>query len=394
MASRLEKFFALIVIFAGTAFAGPQPGLAKNSAPMAPAHPISMAGKTAEQYYKNIKVFKGVPASQIIPAMHFIAASLGVRCTFCHVMKGQPPRFDFASDDKRTKRTARKMVLMMRSIDNNNFHGRLVVTCATCHNGHPHPRSVPALAEASFAPPPSPPHPAFESMPLPSKVLGAYDAAIGGEAPARKVTTRILEGTVTMGPHRTLPVTIYEKAPNKFLDVVTLPNGRTVEQGTNGTLAWIRTPRGVMPAFGPDAEQIHEQANFYGNLDVINVAQDYPHMRVRGTAKIGGQETYILEAHSAPGGPFEQLYFDRQTGLLLRVTHFTPTPVGNLPSRVDFADYRDVDGIKIPYQVTFTTTEGGMTETFTHVSLDIPIQDSKFNMPVVHAGSRQARTGP
>jgi outer membrane lipoprotein-sorting protein len=354
------------------------------SAPVAPApaHPMSMEGKTAEQYYKNIKVFKGVPASQIIPAMHFIAASLGVRCTFCHVMQGHPPRFDFAKDDKRPKRTARKMVLMMRSINENNFHGRMAVTCATCHNGHPHPDAVPALAAASFAPPGPPPgRPAFQMMPMPPKVLNAYYQAIGGAEAAQKITTRVLKGTLTMGPNRTAPVEIYEKAPDKFLAVATFPNGRTMERGTNGTIAWMSTPRGVMRVSGPEAEVMKRQSDFYGDLDVVNLKQNYPRMRVRGTEKIGGREAYILEAHAVSGGAFERLYFDKENGLLLRVVHFTPTPVGNLPDQTDFSDYRQVEGIKVPFQVETSSTEGVTTETFTDVSLNTPIEDSRFDMP-------------
>ncbi len=381
LAAALILHIAAARTFAAQREPAPPPHGAPARLPM-PAHPMSMEGKTAEQYYKNIKVFKGVPASQIIPAMHFIAASLGVRCTFCHVMTGNPPRFDFAKDDKRTKRTARKMVLMMRSINNNNFHGRMVVTCATCHNGHPHPQAVPALATASFGPPGPPPgRPAFQMMPMPPKVLGAYYQVIGGADVARKITTRVLKGTMTMGPNRAAPVEIYEKAPDNFLAVVTFPNGRTMDRGTNGRVAWMSTPRGVMRAFGPEAEGMKQQADFYGNLDILNLKQNYPRMRVRGTEKIGGREAYILEAHAATGGAFERLYFDKENGLLLRVVHFTPTPVGHLPDQTDFSDYREVNGIKVPFHVVISSTEGATTETFTHVTLNTPIEDSKFAMP-------------
>lgn len=383
MRMNLLKAFILVIALSGTTTFGAQEGTVRHApaVPPAPAHPLSMAGKTAEQYYKNIKVFKGVPASEIIPAMHFIAASLGVRCTFCHVMKGNPPRFDFASDDKRTKRTARKMVLMMRSIDDNNFHGRMVVTCVTCHNGHPHPNSVPALAAANFVPPPPHQERSAFQMPMPTKVLDAYYRAIGGEAAAQKVTSRVIEGTLSMGPNRTLPVKIYEKAPNEFLNVLTLPNGGTMELGTNGTVAWMSTPRGVMPAFGPEAEGMKEQADFYGNLDILNLQKKYPRMRVRGVKTISGHQAYVLEAHQAAGGAFERLYFDKTSGLLLRIQHFTPTPVGNLPEQTDYADYRNVNGIQIPFQVKASSTEGVTTETFNHVAINPPIADSKFAMP-------------
>jgi hypothetical protein len=48
---------------------------------------------------------------------------------------------------------------------------------------------------------------------------------------------------------------------------------------------------------------------------------------------------------------------------------------------MDFANYRQVDGIQMPFQVKISTTEDTHTETFSHVALNTPIANSKFNMP-------------
>src|SRR5678816_1342066 len=52
--------------------------------------------KTVDQVHKNIQVLKGVPESQLVPVMNYMSASLGVRCTYCHVNKDG--NWDFASD--------------------------------------------------------------------------------------------------------------------------------------------------------------------------------------------------------------------------------------------------------------------------------------------------------
>jgi hypothetical protein len=80
--------------------------------------------KTAEQAYKNIQVFKGVPAYQLLGAMNFMADSLGVSCNHCHV-KNQ-----FAKDDKPAKQIARQHILTMRAVNDAAFEGRTVVNCA------------------------------------------------------------------------------------------------------------------------------------------------------------------------------------------------------------------------------------------------------------------------
>ena len=85
--------------------------------------------KTASQQFKNIQVLKDIPADQLIPSMQFITASLGVECEYCHVEHAMD------KDDKKTKVTARKMMEMMLTINQENFEGHRVVTCYTCHQG-------------------------------------------------------------------------------------------------------------------------------------------------------------------------------------------------------------------------------------------------------------------
>jgi len=75
------------------------------------ASTLAAAPKTASQQFKNIQVLKDVPADQLIPAMQFITASLGVDCEYCHVEKA------FDKDDKKPKVMARKMMEMMITIN-------------------------------------------------------------------------------------------------------------------------------------------------------------------------------------------------------------------------------------------------------------------------------------
>jgi hypothetical protein len=95
----------------------------------------AQAPKPAEEVYKNIQVFKGVPAPQLMEAMHSFTHSLGVKCDFCHVEHA------FDKDDKQEKQTARKMILMARGINKDNFGGERRVTCWTCHRGATEPES-------------------------------------------------------------------------------------------------------------------------------------------------------------------------------------------------------------------------------------------------------------
>ena len=127
--------------------------------PDAAGEPLRKPEETAEQHFKNVKTdMKALPASQFIDQMRYFAWSLGKDCEFCHV------KDHFDSDDKKEKKAARDMVVMVGSIDRDNFKGRPEVRCFTCHEGHNHPLSRPLfpdeIAKMESAQERGPEHPA------------------------------------------------------------------------------------------------------------------------------------------------------------------------------------------------------------------------------------------
>src|ERR1700689_5156794 len=136
--------FVFSLVLAGVGARGQTaPSTALQAAPQSAP---TQTPKMAEQVFKNIQVLKGVPADQVIPAMQFIAASLGVECEFCHVQGA------FEKDDKKPKQTARKMMEMMFAINKDNFEGHREVTCYSCHRGSVDPVGTPLVMTAEPKP--------------------------------------------------------------------------------------------------------------------------------------------------------------------------------------------------------------------------------------------------
>src|SRR3954470_671560 len=102
-----------------------------------------------EQTKKNIKVLQGLPSTQLIPVMAFMSNSLGVTCAHCHAKAWE-------SDEKPAKETARKMIAMERAINEQQFGGKLTVTCNTCHQGRVKPIAIPDVANAGWNARPAP----------------------------------------------------------------------------------------------------------------------------------------------------------------------------------------------------------------------------------------------
>jgi photosynthetic reaction center cytochrome c subunit len=201
---------------------------AQTSAVTPPATPL------AEQQYKNIQTLKGIPVDQMIPAMQFISASLGVECEYCHV------RGAMEKDDKKPKLRAREMISMMMALNKYNFKGHREVTCYSCHCGTADPVGTPMVATEDSKPEPREEKNSSEEKPaLPSadQILGKYLTAVGGAEALQKITSRTEKGTLTMFGDKRLPVDVYAKAPDKRVSIMHLPEGDSVT-GFDGHSGW------------------------------------------------------------------------------------------------------------------------------------------------------------
>ena len=340
--------------------------------------PGNPEGKTAEQVYKNIKVLNGTPADQLIESMHLIRGALGVECEFCHDEQ------DRSLDTKKPKETARDMMRMVMEINKNSFKGRQEVTCYTCHRGSSDPASTLVL--------PVPEAREESKLALPSidQVLAKYVDALGGEQAIRKVTSRVITGTqfIPTGPGGAIPVPAElerdEKAPNLVVNIYRTPT-YTISDGFDGTKAWAQNMQGRVNEPGAtDQMRAKRDADFYLPLDL---KQTYMQMTVRGVTRVNDHDAYVVIARPQ-GDSAVRLYFDIQSGLLLRKLTVLPTPLGNAPYQMDFDDYRDTgSGVKFPYLITMTpatprsTPETSATIRVTKVQDNAPVESSKFAKP-------------
>jgi len=350
--------------------------------------------KTTEQVQKNIKVLTGLPQSQLIPVMNYMASSMGRRCNFCHVNNNG--QWDYASDEKPEKNTAREMIKLVLDVNKNTFKGNTEVGCYTCHRGRNQPQSLPALplplpspppanagagAPASGAGSPAPqasPRPSPPPLPSADDVFNKYIAAIGGQAAIDKLTSRTGKGTLVQANGNTLQFEMYQSG-EKFYFLATTPQG-PFERGFNGQVGWEKTARGVRELTGGELTNLKMSNALYS---LIKLKEQYARPpRVRRD-RIGDRDVYVTDGVMADGKRL-RLFFDSASGLLVRRVTILSTMVGNIPDQVDLEDYREVDGVKIPFIARSATTEAGnptSTRTFTEIKINAPVDDAKFNRP-------------
>ncbi len=328
--------------------------------------------KTAEQAFKNIKVIKNMPASQLQSAMSFMAASLGVDCSYCHT----PPAME--KDEKATKETARRMLTMVDEI-NKNFGDKISVTCATCHRGKPKPVIVPPLPSISTPFPKKSANDNPQLLPTVTEILDRYIKELGGIQALNKITTRVRKGSVEVAGLQG-SFEFYEAAPNKALLTGLLPPpAGSVQQAYDGNRGWVKNSSGIFDMSGDGLVQVRREWVF--NSD-INLKEQFNSMDVIGRERIDGREFYVVQG-TRPEGLVERLYFDVSTGLLTRRYSETPTYFGSLPNTTDFDDYRKVGDVKLPFVVRKVRGGTILQQNISEYRLNIKVDDAWFKKPEV-----------
>ena len=334
----------------------------------------------AGEVFKNVMLLRGIPVDTFFEAMGMFANSMGNDCTFCHASEAVFDKAKFADSTPRIMK-ARQMIVMMNGINKQYFAGATRVTCFTCHGGSDRPRSESDLA-LQYAEPVFDPN-AREMPPDPrvsaNQVFDKYIQALGGADRLAKLTSYVAKGSYA-GFDTSLeeiPVEIYAAAPNLMIMVTHLATG-TNTKAYNGRNGWIAGPDTPLPLVTLTA----------GNLDrarleaivafAAAIRQACSEWRV-GVALIGDQGLQVVQGLQG-GQPAVNLYFD-DSGLLMRMVTWTQTPVGFVPTQIDYADYRDVAGVKVPFRRTVSQTYMRMSIVLSEVQPNVAIDRSKFERP-------------
>jgi hypothetical protein len=363
-------------------------------------------GQTAAQVYKSVQIMKDVPSLQVIPTMRVIAASLGVECEFCHVT-------DRSVETEKTP-VSRRMMALTNALNQNSFAGRPVVTCYTCHRGSSSAASAPVptgqytaqgvgvLLKGNGNPIPGGPDAVLAqrfresvaaqaaSLPSPQAIFARYVTALGGEAAIRRVTSRRITALQEsaadvrgLAPSLHTLVQQYGKAPNQWVTTLQTANAKTA-RGFDGTVAWIQDARGAVTestgaAPAPPLARVRRNADFY---EPLNLTQAYSQVATKDLVKVHDRDAYLVVGVPAGDLP-EQLYFDKETGLLVRKGTATTTAFGDYAIQTDYEDYREVSGVKYPYVVrTIGVSPADSTTTYVErIENNPPLDNVTFAKP-------------
>ena len=339
----------------------------------------------AEDAFTNVLVLRGVPVDQFMDTMGMISAALNVNCVDCHAEDGSSSWDKFAIETPR-KRRARAMIQMVNEINRTNFGGTQRVTCFTCHRGDPRPKTAASL-DVQYGDRPEDPNEIFfptqviPRLPTVDQVFDKYIQALGGEQQLANLTSFVAEGTYTGYDSESLPVRveIFANAPDQNAMIVDLPWGESVRT-FDGREAWVASPDRplpLMPLTGENLDGARMDAMLSFPAQINQVSNQW---RIGFSKFIDDREVQVVQGTDG-GRPPVTLYFDEESGLLVRLVRFSSTLIGRVPTQIDYADYREVSGVMMPFRWTVTWTNGQFTIELGDVRENVPIDAARFARP-------------
>jgi hypothetical protein len=349
--------------------------------PAAPAERVQLA----EEVFTNIQQLKGLPVKEFMGTMGMFSASTGLNCVECHVEEsgGNWNRY---ADETDLKRTARRMIGMVNSLNQSFFAGRRVVSCFTCHRGINRPQVIPDL-EIQYGEPiilePDEVLAQSAGEPQAQEILAKYIEATGGASRVSAITSLSATGTYQgFDDYEKYPLELHAAAPGQRQTVVKGAFGVSTWT-VDGQNAWIAAPLlispvSVMQVTGDELEGARVEAALAFPARIANMLVEW---RVGDPAIIGDEERHLVQGKMRAGGLPIKLYFDPDTNLLVRLVYYNETPVGRIPTRIDYEDYRDVSGVKMPFKWTTTWTDGRSVVEIGSVQLNVPVDARRFAKP-------------
>ena len=346
--------------------------------------------KTAGEVFKNVttSTLKGLTVDEFMGSMGVMAAALGWDCADCHEGAGTD-KVVWEADTPR-KVMARKMTEMVAVINKTNFGGAPMVSCWTCHHGRDIPATSIALDHLYGEPNderddiiPKDPQPQASA----EQVLDKYIQALGGAQKLAGLTSFIATGTqegyvdVKGGGQ----FQIFAKAPDSRTVQIRFPDApdrgdQTRSFDGHTGIGWVTTPRALLGEYQVtgselDGLKLDAELSFPGQIKQV-----LTNLRIGYNESIDGKEVQVVQG-TGPRGLMATLYFDKQSGLLVRLLRYSRSPIGRIPTQVDYADYRDVNGIKFPFKYKFSWLDGRDNYQITDVKTNVPIDESRFGKP-------------
>ena len=212
------------------------------------------------------------------------------------------------------------------------------------------------------------------------EILDRYEKAVGGREAIERITSYKMKGTFELSNLRE-PGTFeaWGKDSKKTLIILEFPRLGTLKKGFDGETRWVQTPAGTVTDSSP--QEIADMDRDSAVYSAGNIKSQFESLKLESKARLSGRDMNVIEGKPAKG-PAEKLFFDVENGLLVRWDMARQQPKrGTVFVKVHLNDYKDVDGVKVPFNVRFSFESFSFNVKIDELQHNIPVDDAIFKKP-------------
>lgn len=221
-------------------------------------------------------------------------------------------------------------------------------------------------------------------LPALDTVLTRYVEAIGGQVRLEKLNSRVIEGEVEMSlVSGTFTLRVLAKAPDKQLSIITIPGWGEMQEGYDGTNAWVKNPMvGVADRPAVELAKVRRDAQFNRELQYRKI---YPDLAVKSVDRSGSEPLVVTESRP-DSRSLERFYFSQTSGLLVRQDSEFEGQNGRVAATAMYEDYREVSGgVRLPHAIRITARSADGVE----MNLKLTVKEVKHNVTLDDAAFRK-----
>jgi len=211
----------------------------------------------------------------------------------------------------------------------------------------------------------------MQALPAAEQVLERYIEAVGGRETIASLTTRVSLGRMihdlhwSRPPYEVVPIAGYATSSDHMLMVEHKSGGVRCE-GFDGETAWVQDASGIAVSESPVRSKTAWLLDPQGAL---RMEKYFPGLEVTSKENLDGRTVYVIEPAELDRAHYA-LYFDAETGLLVRVGYYW-----------ELKDYRDVDGVRLPFRIDMSRKGGSSTIVLDFVKHNLPLDKPLFAVP-------------
>lgn len=209
----------------------------------------------------------------------------------------------------------------------------------------------------------------YEEIPALGGIIGRYIQAVGGQDAFHRLTSRSCKGRYLSSRDNVYALDAYAALPDKWTFSID-QSDKIEKNGYDGVIGWIQSADRIERADHLSRSILGWWLNPQGP---VLLSHFFPRLRLISKDVQEGKEVFVMET-TEPSGRKHSLEFNADTGLLWRIDN-----------SLIFEDYRNIDGIKLPFRVVIKRDRGESVFELTEVNHDDPVDARVFAMPDIEA---------